>query len=282
MKGKNMTKKKIAELLSSTAFWTASVRALESRRPDCLFNDPWAAALASETGAAWIEQRNEFSVIPIVLRTRYFDDFLQRITRQETIRQIVMPAAGLDTRAYRLDWPEGTHFFEIDQPMVLDHKEQILDLAQAKPKCLRHTISLDLTGNWKGALVQVGFNPQMPSVWLLEGFLFYLPNESITSIIDQVTSLAAPGSWMGFDIINRVMLTHQLSKQWVEMQAAAGAPWVGTMDDPIDFLASRGWEASLSQAGADDANHGRWPYPVIPITMADLPHNWYVTAMRVS
>jgi methyltransferase (TIGR00027 family) len=275
-----MAEKLISELLGSTAFWTASVRALENTREDPLFHDPWATALAGKEGKAWIAQHSELSVLPIALRTRYFDDFLQRITRQETIRQIVMPAAGLDTRAYRLDWPEETHFFEIDQPMVLDHKEQILKVAQAKPRCTRHTIGLDLTGNWKGALIQAGFNPQIPSGWLLEGFLFYLPNDSITKIIDQVTNLAAPGSWMGFDIINSVMLTHPLTKQWVEMQAAAGAPWVGTIDDPVDFLEQRDWKASLGQAGANDANHNRWPYPIIPTTMPDIPHNWYVIATR--
>jgi methyltransferase (TIGR00027 family) len=218
-------------------------------------------------------------VLPIALRTRYFDDFLQRITRQEKIRQIVLPAAGLDTRAYRL-LARRNPFLEIDQPVVRDHKEQILNLAQAKPRCARHTIGLDLTGNWKGALIQVGSNPRIPSGWLLEGFLFYLPKDSITMIIDQVTSLSAAGSWLGFDIINSIMLTHPLTKQWVEMQAAAGAPWIGTIDDPVDFLEQRDWKASLSQAGASDANHNRWPYPVIPTTMPDNPHNWYVTATR--
>lgn len=73
------------ELLGLTARWTASVRALESRREDCLFNDPWAAALAGPEGEAWIEHRSADSVVPIIIRTRYFDDFLQRITNRQRI-----------------------------------------------------------------------------------------------------------------------------------------------------------------------------------------------------
>ena len=91
-------------LVGSTAHWTAAVRAKESERPDRLFDDPWAAALAGEAGMAWLEPRTPDSLAPIVLRTRYFDDFLQRITRQSGIRQVVLLAAGLDTRAFRLSW----------------------------------------------------------------------------------------------------------------------------------------------------------------------------------
>jgi hypothetical protein len=53
------------------------------------------------------------------------------------------------------------------------------------------------------------------------------------------------------------------------------------MDDPMGFLARRGWKATLTQAGQADANHGRWPFPVIPTTMPDKPHNWFVIAQRL-
>jgi hypothetical protein len=96
----------------------------------------------------------------------------------------------------------------------------------------------------------------------------------------MVTGLAARGSWLGFDVVNSVMLTSPLTQKWLAMQAAAGAPWIGTMDDPVAFLAARGWQASLTQAGADDAHYGRWPFPVIPTTMPNMPHNWFVTAQK--
>ena len=79
---------------------------MENARPDCLYEDPWASALAGEIGMKWIESRTPESVVTIVLRTRYFDDFLQRITNEQDIHQVVLVAAGLDTRAFRLKWPD--------------------------------------------------------------------------------------------------------------------------------------------------------------------------------
>ncbi len=268
------------QLPGSTARWTAAARARESVREDRLFHDPWAAALAGKEGEEWAEHRSTDSLIPMILRTRFFDDFLRRIADQQAIRQVVLMAAGLDTRAFRLTWPEQTRLFELDQPAVLTYKEQILRAAGAQPICERKTIAVDLTGPWTEALIKAGFDPQWPSVWLLEGFLFYLPYESVTRILDEVTSLASPGSWIGFDIINSATLTSPWTKPWVEMQARAGAPWIGTMEDPEGFLAMHGWKATLSQAGEEDANFGRWPYPVIPSTMPGMPHDWFVTAYK--
>jgi methyltransferase (TIGR00027 family) len=271
---------KITIDLGTTAHWTAAIRAKENEREDALIKDPWAAALAGQKGLAWIKERTEESVIPILLRTRYFDDFLQRIVTHHSIQQIVLMAAGMDTRAFRLTWPDGTQFFELDQSPVLQYKEEILQSARAVPACKRSIIDVDLSGSWEEKLLQAGFIPQKPSGWLLEGFLFYLPEKTLSRLLDSVTPLASQGSWMGFDIINKIMLTHPLTQDWIEMQAKSGAPWLGTMDDPMRFLAKRGWKAYLTQAGQEDANYGRWPYPVLPTLMPDFPHNWFVTAEK--
>jgi methyltransferase (TIGR00027 family) len=264
--------------LASTAHWTASVRALENSRQDRLFADPWAATLAGEEGQRWLAQRTPDSVLPIVLRTRYFDDCLQRITQEAAICQVVLLAAGLDTRAFRLAWPEGTHLFELDQPDVLDAKENVLRAAGALPACERHVLPVDLNGPWQERLVTNGFNPGQPSAWLLEGFLFYLPTENGLRLLNDLGYLAAPRSWLGFDVINSAMLTSPLTRQWVEMQASSGAPWIGVLDDPRAFMEERGWQVFLTQAGQPEANHGRWRLPILSTEMPGVPHNWFVTA----
>jgi methyltransferase (TIGR00027 family) len=189
------------------------VRALESRRADRLFDDPWAAALAGKEGEAWMAQRSPESVIPIVLRTRFFDDFLQCIGVEHGIRQIVLMAAGLDTRAFRLQWPAQTRLFELDLPAVMAHKEAILREHGAQPGCARQSIGVDLADPWAAALIEAGYDAQQPSGWLLEGFLFYLPAATLTQLLDEVDALAARGSWLGFDIINGVMLTSPLTQR---------------------------------------------------------------------
>ncbi len=266
--------------LAGTARWAAAVRALERARPDCLFDDPWAAALAGEEGAAWMAGRTPDSVAPMTLRTRFFDDRLKQVTQEGGIRQVVLMAAGLDTRAFRLHWPEGTRLFELDQAPVLQYKEQVLGAAGARPACERQAIYADLTAPWQEALLASGLDANAPSAWLLEGFLFYLSNENLRQVLDQVCALAAPGSWLGFDIVNSPTLTSPYTRAWIEMQAKAGAPWIGALDDPEGFLAARGWKAALTQCGEPELNFGRWQLPVIPNTMRELPHHWLVTAWK--
>jgi len=266
--------------LGATAYWTAAVRALEHERADRLFFDPWAKALAGEIGAAWMAERSPESVVPIILRTRFFDDFLLRIVEHYVIHQVVLLAAGLDTRAYRLQWPQGMRFFELDQAEVMAYKEQVLGMAGAKPAGVRQSIPINLSGDWQAALLQHGFDPAQPAVWMLEGFLFYLAEADLVKILDAVCKLAAPGSWLGFDCINSLVLSSPYTLKWVDMQAAQGAPWIGALDDPLGFLAARGWKADMTQAGAPEADHGRWTLPVLPVLMPGMPHNWYVTARK--
>ena len=150
----------------------------------------------------------------------------------------------------------------------------------ARPTCERRAIGVDLVAPWQAALVASGFDPQTPAAWLLEGFFFYIAPEDIQRLLADVTALAAPGSWLGFDCINQAVLTSPWTRAWVEMQAQLGAPWIGALDDPAGFLAARGWTATLTQAGAADANYGRWPHPVIPPSLPDMPHNWLVVACK--
>ncbi len=66
--------------------------------------------LSSEGAAFWSHA---------VIRTRFFDDYLLDPTGQG-IRQVVLLAAGLDTRAYRLVWPASVRLFELDLAEVLE------------------------------------------------------------------------------------------------------------------------------------------------------------------
>lgn len=265
--------------LATTSRWTAAARARESEREDALFNDPYAAALAGDAGMAWLEQVSG-QVTAMVIRTRFFDDYLLRIVQHDGLRQVVILAAGMDTRAYRLDWPPGLNLFEADQSQVLSAKAQVLRQAGAQARCRRHTLNVDLRQTWDDSLRLGGFDPAQPTAWLLEGFLFYLPARDAVRILDEVSALSAPGSALGFDIFNSETLTSPYTRAWVEMQTQLGAPWLGTMDDPEALLADRGWQAALTQPGAPDAHFGRWTLPVYPVKLPNMPHQWLVTARK--
>ena len=265
--------------LAATAEWIAAARASETRRPDRLLDDPWAAALAAPHGEDWLQERaGSPALADMIIRARFFDDFLRRVTGTGGVGQVVLLAAGLDTRGYRLSWPDQVQMFELDQPAVLEFKQEILDGAGAKPRCARRAVGADLTGRWTTALLDAGFDPRALSCWLAEGFLFYLPAERIARLLDEVTGLAHAGSWLGFNIVNTATLTHPLTRPWIDMQARLGAPWLGTLDDPAAFLAGRGWQATLTQPGEPGASYGRWPFPVPPPGLPGAPRHWLVTA----
>jgi methyltransferase (TIGR00027 family) len=225
-------------------------------------------------------------VLPIVIRTRYFDDWLRAVAVEGPLRQVVLLGAGLDTRAWRLSWPVGVVVYELDRAEVLQAKAATLagagSEAGAEPACDRRPVAADLASDWGPALRDAGFDRALPAAWLVEGVLFYLPEGVIHGVLEIVSSLAAPGSRLGFDIVNAAVLVSPYTKVWIDMQAAAGAPWIGAMDDPGAVLASLGWSAALTQPGEPAANHGRWTLPVPPASMPDLPHSWYVTAERSS
>jgi|WetSurMetagenome_2_1015567.scaffolds.fasta_scaffold105973_2 methyltransferase (TIGR00027 family) len=267
--------------LASTARWIAAVRAHESRRDDRLFFDPWAATLAGAEGEAWFVQRGDTPALHVItIRARFFDEFLQTATGEHGMRQVVLLGAGLDTRAYRLAWPVGTSVYEIDRPEVLVEKEKVMRADGARPACDRKAIGADITRPWIDLLTESGFRRHQPSCWLAEGFLFYLDNDSVREILDEVTAAASAGSWLGFDIPNGTTLTHAWTRPWIEMQARLGAPFLATMEDPRGVLGPRGWRATAVQAGDKDANFGRWPYPAVPIEIPDIPRNWFVRAEK--
>lgn len=271
------------DLVGATARWTAAARALERERPDALLDDPWAAALAGEEGMAWLAGQAPGATLPMVLRARFFDDWLGEAMRGERApRQAVLLGCGLDTRAWRLRWPEGVAVFEVDRAAILERKASLLEAAGARPACRRVAVAADLTADWGAALLGAGLDPTAPAAWLAEGLLFYLPDPALRAVFAAATRLLAPGSRLGFDIPSRAVLTSPWTRPWLDMQAAAGAPWLGAMDDPVAELAVLGWRAAVAQPGESGPGRERWTLPVPPAGARELPHSWYVTAVRAA
>jgi methyltransferase (TIGR00027 family) len=186
-----------------TALGMACVRADEDRRPDRLFSDPYAQAFVAAApdalpsgGVAGNGDPMAGVVHAAVVRTRFFDDFLMDAC-VSGCRQVVLVAAGLDTRAFRLSWPAGVSLFEMDLPAVLAFKEQVLTNTGVVPRCHRVAVAVDLREDWPSQLVTAGFQPETPTVWLLEGLLVYLTADEATTLLRAVTELSAAASQLG-------------------------------------------------------------------------------------
>jgi methyltransferase (TIGR00027 family) len=250
------------EGVAATSLVTAASRARESARPDALFIDPWADLLAGEKGREFLQTHEDLlpATTPIfVVRHRFFDDFLVGVAGRG-LQQIVLVAAGLDTRAYRLVWPAGTHVYEMDQPQVLAYKQEILNRAGAAPACTRVPVAADLREDWPAILRAAGFRPDVPTVWLAEGLLFYLPEAAARALLTTMASLSAPASVLGTDTMSATMLASEERRAWVQLYADSGAPFVFGTDNPGGFVSSCGWNPVVHLGRDLGSGYGR-PYP---------------------
>jgi methyltransferase (TIGR00027 family) len=253
--------------VSKTAIGVALIRARESGRPDRLFNDPFASQfvaaapdyLAERVRAGRGPARDEMGAYlakHIAVRTRFYDTYLLQAA-QQGCRQIVLLAAGLDARAYRLDFPAGVRLFELDLPPVLAFKQRVL--GDAAPTCERITVPVDLSTNWRDPLLQAGFAPAAPTAWLIEGLLVYLTREQAKTLLETVDGLSAPGSQVCFEqsLVTRdpgALDRFREAGQLTDLIAM----WKGGLgEDAGPFLHRFGWDTRGHDRKAVAESYGR-------------------------
>ena len=126
-------------------------------------------------------------------RTAFFDEFFIDAT-EAGVRQVVILAAGLDSRSWRLPWPDGVTVYELDQPKVLEFKSSTLRERGAQPTANLVSVPVDLRQDWPTALRQAGFDPAAPSAFTAEGLLPFLPSAAQDLLFERIQSLTAVGS----------------------------------------------------------------------------------------
>jgi methyltransferase (TIGR00027 family) len=260
------------DIVSHTSLLTAAARAAESLRPDRLFDDPHAAALAGPAGDALLAEAGRETAVPsIAIRTRFYDGAIQAAVLRG-VRQIVLLGAGLDTRAYRLGLPGAVRWFEVDRAPVLAYKRQLL--AGAAATVTLHDVPGDACEQPTfDALRAAGLDPRASVLWVAEGLLCFLGPDEIGTLFERVIqSSTAPGSAVLFDVPNLACVNAQGAF------ARAGAALLkrglrfGT-DDPLAFAASFGLAATVVHEGHPLAHFGRRASP--PFTDV-VPGSWTV------
>jgi len=185
---------------------------LEAQKPDPLAVDPYAELFCRAVGGPSADVLDgkvpdhplktadfgEHFVNFQGARTKYFDEYFLRAA-DAGVRQVVILAAGLDSRAYRLAWPAATTIFELDRPQVLDFKGEVLNEHGAQPRAERREIAVDLREDWPQALRDSGFDPAKPSAWIAEGLLIYLPAGAQEQLFTGIDSLAGHGSHVAIE-----------------------------------------------------------------------------------
>ena len=268
----------ITEGVGATALSVARARAAESNSDHPLFTDRyaeffvkaavqagWRPPMAAETLAELgsepaIVQRMQTMAAYIATRTRYFDDFFTT-ARANGLDQVVILAAGLDTRAWRLPWISGTTVYELDQPKVLEFKAEVLEEHHARPAARYVGVPVDLRHDWPQALRASGFDPTVPTAWLAEGLLPYLSAADQDLLFARIDGLSVAASRLaveafGPEFFSPANLTRR--RQGIEaLREAATARGVTVPDiealwylepraDVEQWLQGRGWAVSVA------------------------------------
>ena len=278
----------IATSVGSTAVMVAAARAQETAAADPLIRDPFAGLLVAGAGSGMWENflddsmqdriaaaDPEFAAVFAnmlgyqAVRTHFFDAFFADAAGAG-IRQIVILASGLDSRAYRLAWPDGTVVYELDQPKVLQYKAATLAEHGAQPAAQLRAVPVDLRHDWPAALTAAGFDPARPSAWLAEGLLMYLPAEAQDRLFEQITELSAPGSRVSAEAVRHhdEERRAQMRGRWEKMADDMGIE--RTVDiadltyndehraDLTDWLSTHGWTATGTPSTEEMRRLNRW------------------------
>jgi methyltransferase (TIGR00027 family) len=276
----------LASSVGVTATMVAAGRAMASRTETPLINDPFAGPLVRAVGVDFlvkmIDGDVDLSLLPnaspertqaiadgMGVRTKYFDDYLLAAVGTG-VRQVVILASGLDSRAYRLDWPCETVVYEIDQPQVIEFKTTTLAELGATPTATRRTVAIDLRADWPAALRAAGLDVDAPTAWLAEGLLIYLPSEAQDRLFDNITALSVPGSTIATEYVpglkdldaERVReQTAQLRQHGLDIDMPS-LVYAGERSHVIDYLRGNAWEVTgTSRADLFVSNGRRLPSP---------------------
>jgi methyltransferase (TIGR00027 family) len=258
----------LASRVGATATMVAAARALASEDTDPIINDPYAAPLVRAVGIDFFTRVVDGEIEPgdagvdgtgelqtetdsLAVRTKFFDDFFTDAAASG-IGQAVILAAGLDSRAYRLDWPAGSIVYEVDQPQVVAFKTETMASLGAEPTALRRTVSIDLRDDWPAALRDSGFDDTKPSAWSAEGLLMYLPPEAQDRLFDHITALSAPGSRIATEYHpdNGSTMAERgkaMSDRWANIGCdvdLSGLFYEGDRNNVADYLNERGWDVA--------------------------------------
>lgn len=279
----------LASSVGATATLVATGRAIASRDSHGLIDDPFAAPLVRAVGievftkmvdgeldladlaqlAPDAAERARANIDEMAVRTRFFDDYFIG-SGEAGIRQAVILASGLDSRAYRLPWPEGTVVYEIDQPEVIEFKTRTLTDLGAEPTAQRRTVPIDLRDDWPAALRAAGFDPAQPTAWCAEGLLIYLPPEAQDRLFDNIAALSAPGSAVAtefvpglkdFDPEKARAATATFSQMGLNMDMPS-LIYHGERHSAADYLSTKGWKMTGATRSELFARHGL-PVPAL-------------------
>lgn len=185
-------------------------------------------------------------------RTRFFDDAL--LSCRHRVKQVVIPGAGWDTRAYTIARRAGVRVFEVDVAEMQTHKRNALETAKLDTSHVAF-VSADFNEeSWLEALRREQFDPNQPTFVLMEGLTYYLDREAVEASLRTVATQLAKGSAVSFDYVGRHIAEENgprpLSYRWITPLARLmGEGWSLALAPTL--LPKSSWRPSWAKMGSD-------------------------------
>jgi methyltransferase (TIGR00027 family) len=250
--------------VSDTARWVAYFRALETRRPDALFRDPYAERLAGERGfqiANSLSQGNKHEWA-WVARTYLFDSFLARELKAGA-DMVLNLAAGLDARPYRMDVSPALDWVEVDFPEIISYKEEIL--RNDRPRCRLERVSLDLFDVSGRRSFFASLNGRAKSIVVMsEGLLIYFAPADVSALARDLFDTPHFRSWI-IDLASPGQLKLMQRSTGKQLSEANAGFQFGPAEG-ADFFKASGWEPKDVQGMLKTAAHfGRAPEELLSL-----------------
>jgi len=152
-------------------------------------------------------------------RQTFFDNVVDQYL--PGITQFVILGAGFDTRAFRLPRGSPVRSFEVDTPQTQAVKRQMLEKAGIDSSGITFVTADFEKEDWLAQLVEAGFDPGKPALFLWEGVIIYLDRQSVEATLRKIAS-TAKGSLLAFDYFTTETLESQ-ALYWRYARAATKA-----------------------------------------------------------
>jgi methyltransferase (TIGR00027 family) len=241
--------------VAETAYWIAAIRAQETARPDAVFKDALASAVAGPRGMQIARSMPNSAITHwgVVLRTSAIDRLIEDAVRRG-VHTFVNLGAGMDTRPYRMQLPPDTRWIEIDFENLVQLKNAALN--DYTPECRIERVGLNLLDRQARRDAFTAYSSHDGrSMLIAEGVIPYLSNEEAASLAKE---LRESFQYWILDFDNSGGKT---PRSWARQLKAT--PFLFQPDDWFDFFEECGWRAQQVITTAAESERVNRPYPFV-------------------
>lgn len=221
--------------ISNTAFYCCGVRMLDAAHPHSLCHDIFAKRFMDLRGMQIFEPfiSETLPNISNSVRCWIIDESLRDTLRKQPDSVVISIGAGFDSRPYRLT---GGNWVELDEPQIIEYKNEKLLIAECKNNLAR--IAIDFSSETiTEKLAQ--FKCNTPVIIVIEGVFMYLKESTIADTLKRLQHLF-PQHTLLCDLMTRPFF-EKFATSVHSKVVSAGAQFTNRPDNPAEIFKQNGY-----------------------------------------